>query len=103
MALGRARVVEGAHAGSGSVGTVWTAPDNLVQDGQLTASIHHFVDRARESVICSTFNFQRSSALWIALEAAALRSEVSARIYMDTAAADEKPAPLRPSTALACR
>ena len=61
------RAVEGAHAGSGSVGTVWTVPDNLVQHGLLTASIHHFVDRARESVICSTFNFQRSSALWIAL------------------------------------
>ena len=53
----------------------------------------HFVDGARESVICSTFNFQRSSALWIALRAAAPRSEVSVRIYMDTAAADES---LRP-------
>lgn len=92
------RAIEGAHSHVTSIGTVWTAPGNLAQHGQLTASIHHFVDRARESVVCSTFNFQRSSALWAALTAASSRAEVAVRIYMDTAAADEKPASWKPST-----
>lgn len=92
------RAIEGAHAHGTSIGPVWTAPANLAQHGQLTASIHHYVDRARESVTCSTFNFQRSSALWTALRSAAERTEVKVRIYMDSAAADDDPAPWKPTT-----
>jgi phosphatidylserine/phosphatidylglycerophosphate/cardiolipin synthase-like enzyme len=93
------RAIEGAHGQARSIGTVWTAPGNLVQQGQLTASIHHYVDRARESLVCSTYNFQRSSALWSALRGAAGRPEVTVRIYMDTSAADDDPAPWKPTTA----
>lgn len=92
------RAVQGAHARTGAVRTVWTAPGNLARTGQLTASIHQYVDRARESVICSTFNFQRSSALWAALISAAARPEADVRIYMDTNAADANPRPWQPTT-----
>lgn len=90
--------IAGARAGPTSVTPVWTAPANLARYAQLTASIHHYVQHARESVICSTFNLQRSSALWSALTAAAARPEVAVRVYMDTAAADENPAPWKPTT-----
>lgn len=90
--------IQGAHSRVTTIGTVWTAPGNLAQQGQLTASIHHYVDRARESVICSTFNFQRSSALWVALTGASSRPEVAVRMYMDTAAADKEPAGWKPTT-----
>lgn len=92
------RAIEGAHSGNTVVTPVWTTPGHLAGSGKLTSSIHHYVDRARESVICSTYNFQKSSALWSALQQAAARSEVAVRIYMDRAAADEKPKRWRPTT-----
>lgn len=85
------RAVEGAHQTQGPIETLWTAPGNLVQHGQLTSSLHVLVDRARESVVCSTFNIQRSSALWVALAAAAKRPDVAVRLYLDTTAADGRP------------
>lgn len=93
------RAVEGAASQARTVTPVWTAPDNLAHAGQLTSSIHHYVDRARESVVCATFNLQSSSALWSSLGAAAKRTGVEVDIYMDTDAADANPAPWKPSTA----
>lgn len=80
--------IEGAHARAVTIEAVWTAPGNLVQYGSLGSSVHHYVKAARESVICSTFNFQESSALWPALTVAAGRPELDVRIYMDRQAAD---------------
>lgn len=96
--LGVLRAIEGAHSGTTSITPVWTTPGHLAGSGQLTSSIHHYVTAARESVVCSTFNFQRSSALWTALAAAAARPEVAVRIYMDRSAADENPAGWKPTT-----
>lgn len=92
------RAVEGAHGHTTSITPVWTAPGHLIQHGQLTSSIHHLVSSARESVVCSTFNFQRSSALWKALSDAAGRTEVNVRVYVDTHAADKNPALWKPTT-----
>lgn len=92
------RAVEGTHSKTTVLIPVWTTPGHLAGGGRLTSSIHHYVSAARESVICSTFNFQRSSALWKVLAETSLRTEVSVRIYMDTAAADEHPAHWSPST-----
>lgn len=92
------RSIEGSHDRRTSITPVWTAPNNLAQHGQLTASVHHYVTRARESVVCSTFNFQRSSTLWKALAATARRTEVDVRIYVDTDAADANPAAWKPTT-----
>jgi phosphatidylserine/phosphatidylglycerophosphate/cardiolipin synthase-like enzyme len=64
-------------------------PGHLAQTGPLTSSVTHLVDNARESVTCSTFNFQRTSGLWTALEQAAGRPEIAVRVYLDAAAADQ--------------
>lgn len=93
------RAVEGARASSIVVSPIWTAPDNFAGAGKLTSTLHEYVDNARESVICATFNFQRSSALWRSLRSAAARPDLDVRIYMDTDAADDNPAPWKPSTA----
>lgn len=92
------RAIEGAKASSIVISPVWTAPDNFVGAGKLTSTLHEYVDKARESVVCATFNFQRSSALWESLKAAAARPDLDVRVYMDTAAADAEPARWKPST-----
>jgi phosphatidylserine/phosphatidylglycerophosphate/cardiolipin synthase-like enzyme len=50
-------------------------------------------------VVCSTFNFQRSSGLWPALRRAAHRPGVAVRVYLDARAADQQPAAWSPTTA----
>jgi phosphatidylserine/phosphatidylglycerophosphate/cardiolipin synthase-like enzyme len=60
--------------------------------------VPYLVRGARYSVVCSTFNFQRSSSLWTVLRDAAQRPEVSVRVYLDTAAADLSPRPGAPRT-----
>ena len=97
------RAIEGTASQARTVTPVWTTPGNLAQSGQLTSSIHHYVDRARESVVCATFNFQRSSALWTSLSEAARRPGVTVRIYVDTDAADQNPAAWKPTTAEVAR
>jgi phosphatidylserine/phosphatidylglycerophosphate/cardiolipin synthase-like enzyme len=63
-------------------------PGHLAQGGPLTSSAPHLVDNARISVTCSTYNFQKSSAMWDALARAAARPEIALRAYVDTHAAD---------------
>lgn len=92
------RAVEGAHGHQMRITPVWTTPGDLAQYGHLTTAVRHYVDGARESVVCATFNFQRSSALWQALASAAARPELAVRIYLDTAAADDEPATWKPTT-----
>jgi phosphatidylserine/phosphatidylglycerophosphate/cardiolipin synthase-like enzyme len=92
------RAIQGAHSHATQITPVWTAPGGLIQHGQLTASVYHLVTAAHESVICSTFNFQRSSALWTALGEVAARPEVAVRIYVDTNAADRHPENWSPIT-----
>jgi phosphatidylserine/phosphatidylglycerophosphate/cardiolipin synthase-like enzyme len=92
------RAVEGAHLHATTITPVWTAPGGLAQHGQLTASIHHLVAAAHASVTCSTFNFQRSSALWTALREVAARVEVTVRVYVDADAADKDREAWQPST-----
>ena len=65
----------------------------------MTSSVTHLVDNARESVTCSTFNFQRTSGLWSALGEAASRPEIAVRVYLDTAAADRVSRTGSPTTA----
>ncbi|MFF4418062.1 DISARM system phospholipase D-like protein DrmC [Streptosporangium sp. NPDC001559] len=90
-ALAALRAIEGARSAATSVAPVWTMPGHLAQSGPLTSSATHLVDGARQSVTCSTFNFQRSSGLWEALHRAAQRPEISLRVYLDTQAADQRP------------
>lgn len=59
--------------------------------GGLTTAVPHLVRAASQSVTVSTFNIQRSSALWEALREVSGRAGVSVRIYMDADAADRAP------------
>lgn len=92
------RAIEGARSTPTAIGALWTMPGHLARSGPLTSSVSHVVDDARQSVTCSTYNFQRSSGLWAALRRAALRPELALRVYLDTAAADQHPAPWAATT-----
>jgi hypothetical protein len=82
------RAIEGARSAPTTIDPLWTMPGHLAQHGRLTHSVTYLVDNARYSVVCSTFNFQRSSGLWKALRRAAQRPEISMKVYVDTHAAD---------------
>jgi len=103
--IGVLRAIEGARSARTAVDPLWTMPGHLARNGRLTSSVTYLVESARHSVVCSTFNFQRSSSLWAALGAAARRPEITMRVYMDTKAAssptpDEVAAQLRPAVVL---
>ena len=87
------RGIEGAHSVTRRVETLWTMPGHLAGAGSLTTSLVPLVAGARESVVCSTFNFQRSSGMWTALHDAAARPGVSVRVYVDAAASEGGPGP----------
>jgi hypothetical protein len=93
------RAIEGARSAPTTVDPLWTMPGHLAQHGRLTHSVTYLVDSARHSVVCSTFNFQRSSGLWKALRQAAQRPEITMRVYLDTNAADKAQRRWSPTTA----
>ena len=62
-------------------------PGHLAQTGPLTSSVPDLVRSARTSITCSTYNFQKSSALWNALHEAAQQPQLFVRVYVDTTAA----------------
>ncbi|MGO9294507.1 MAG: DISARM system phospholipase D-like protein DrmC [Streptosporangiaceae bacterium] len=88
-AIAMLRAIQGARTQLTSVQPVWTMPGHLAQIGALTGSVVHLVENARQSVTCSTFNFQRSSALWDALAQSAQRPEITVRVYLDATAAEQ--------------
>lgn len=81
------RSIEGARSHHSSVTPVWTLPGHLAQSGGLTSSISDFLAKARSSITCSTFNFQKTSALWVALKDAVDRPGLQVRVYLDRDAA----------------
>ena len=105
------RAIEGARSTTTAIDPLWTMPGHLARSGPLTSSVTHLVENARESVTCSTFNFQRSSGLWSALRTAALRPEISVRVYVDRKSAEQSVSPstgevaahLRPAVVLRTR
>ncbi|KNE82409.1 MULTISPECIES: DISARM system phospholipase D-like protein DrmC [Streptomyces] len=92
------RAIEGARAHPTALTPLWTMPGHLAQSGPLTTSVPRLVDSARHAITCSTFNFQRSSALWTSLRTAAQQHGVALRVYMDTRAADGSGQDWSPST-----
>lgn len=97
LALAVLRSIQGAATRITEVSPVWTLPGHLADYGGLTASIKDLVLAARHSVICSTFNFQKSSALWGALREVAARGTVDVRAYLDTQAAEQQKWPSAPT------
>lgn len=80
------RGVEGARSQTRAVDTMWTSPGHVFGSGSLTTSLVPLVEKARQSVVCSTFNFQKTSGMWRALHDAASRPGVSVRAYIDAEA-----------------
>lgn len=80
------RAVQGAATRQRAVSPVWTLPGYLADYGDLTTSLKDLVLSAKTSVMCSTYNFQKSSQLWEALNEVAKRGTVDLRIYLDTGA-----------------
>jgi hypothetical protein len=90
LALAVLRAIHGAAtARTIDIAPMWTLPGHLADYGALTTSIKDLVLTARQSVTCSTFNFQKSSALWTALSEVVARGTVEVIVYLDTHAADE--------------
>lgn len=81
------RGIEGARSAATRIDPLWTMPGHLAQTGPLTSSVPELVKSARTSITCSTYNFEKSSALWSALRDAAQQPQVGVRVYVDTAAA----------------
>ncbi len=81
------RAIEGARSTATRIDPLWTMPGDLAQTGPLTSSVPDLVKSARTSITCSTYNFQKSSALWTALHDAAQQPQVTLRVYVDAAAA----------------
>lgn len=80
------RGVEGARSATRAVDTLWTSPGHVFGSGALTTSLVQLIENARQSVVCSTYNFQKSSGMWTALHESAGRDDVSVRIYIDAEA-----------------
>jgi phosphatidylserine/phosphatidylglycerophosphate/cardiolipin synthase-like enzyme len=80
------RGIEGARSTTRAVDTLWTSPGHVFGAGALTTSLVQLVENARQSVVCSTFNFQKSSGMWTALHEGAGRPGVSVRVYIDAEA-----------------
>ncbi|RKS21050.1 phospholipase D-like protein [Arthrobacter sp. AG1021] len=80
------RGVEGARSTTRAVETLWTSPGHVFGLGALTTSLVALVEGAQRSVVCSTFNFQKTSGMWTALHDAANRPGMSVRVYIDAEA-----------------
>lgn len=85
------RSIQGAHSDITSISPVWTAPHLLTKVGDLNSSRSRLAEDARISIVCSTYNFQRSSALWKSLKTISTEHpEVSMRLYIDGSVNDGK-------------
>ncbi|WP_370374515.1 DISARM system phospholipase D-like protein DrmC [Catenulispora sp. GP43] len=80
------RAIEGALSTPSMATPIWTMPGPLGRSGPLTSSVAHIVDGARQSITCSTFNFQPTSQLWQVLADASKRAGMQVRVYIDTGA-----------------
>ncbi len=79
--------VEGAKSHATRAETLWTMPGHLAGAGALTSRLVDLVNGARASVVCSTYNVQKSSGMWQALRDAAQKPGLDVRIYLDGAVA----------------
>jgi hypothetical protein len=75
--------VEGARSHVTRAETLWTMPGHLAGAGALTSRLVDLVAGARTSVVCSTYNVQKSSGMWQALRDAASKPHLEVRVYLD--------------------
>lgn len=91
------RAIQGAKGAQTRVEPVWTAPGAPSSDGSLNASRSRFVLSAQVSVVCSTYNMQKGTALWDALAQVSCRG-VPVKLYLDSSVRDNQPKPWQLTT-----
>lgn len=88
----RSAAVLGAIAGARSVHRdltpVWTMPGNEAKVGHLTSEFHRLVEAARLSITCATYNFEKTSQMWMVLKEASEEPGVVVTVYVDGDKAD---------------
>ena len=78
----------GAKRALRGITPVWTMPDNEATVGRLTSEFHRIVESARLSVVCASYNFEKTSAMWQALRSTSQRPGVGVVVYIDGDKAD---------------
>lgn len=91
--------IEGARAHVTRAETLWTMPGHLAGAGALTSRLVDLVNGARTSVVCSSYNVQKSSGMWKALRDAAQRPSLDVRVYLDGTVAASGSGPSAPEVA----
>ena len=82
------RAIAGAKSLSGDLTPVWTMPGNEAKIGHLTGEFHRLVQAARQSVVCATYNFEKTSQMWTVLKEASEQPGVVVTVYVDADKAD---------------
>ncbi|WP_197466809.1 DISARM system phospholipase D-like protein DrmC [Tsukamurella pseudospumae] len=80
--------IAGAKSLTRDLTPVWTMPGNEAKTGHLTGEFHRLVQAARQSVVCATYNFERSSQMWRVLQEASEQPGVVVTVYVDGDKAD---------------
>lgn len=80
--------IAGAKAVRHDLTPVWTMPGNEATVGHLTSEFHRLVQAARQSVTCSTYNFEPTSQMWTVLREASEQPGVVVTVYVDGDKAD---------------
>jgi phosphatidylserine/phosphatidylglycerophosphate/cardiolipin synthase-like enzyme len=77
------RAIAGARSPRTAITPVWTMPGAEAAVGRLTGEVRRLINDARMSVVCSSFNFTPTSAMWSALKTASVRPGVGVTVYLD--------------------
>lgn len=82
------QAIAGAKSVLRDLAPVWTMPGNEANIGHLTGQFHHIVQTARQSVVCATYNFEKTSQMWTVLREASEQDGVEVTVYVDGDKAD---------------
>lgn len=82
------RAIAGAKSLTRDLTPVWTMPGNEAKIGHLTGEFHRLVQAARQSVVCATYNFEKTSQMWKVLKEASEQPGVVVTVYVDGNKAD---------------
>jgi hypothetical protein len=86
--VGVLHAIAGAKSVHRELIPVWTMPGNEATVGHLTSEFHRLVIAARQSVTCSTYNFEPTSQMWTVLKEASRQPGVVVTVYVDGDKAD---------------
>lgn len=82
------RAIAGAKSLNRDLIPVWTMPGIESKIGHLTGEFYRVVRAARQSVVCATYNFEKTSQMWKVLNEASERPGVVVTVYVDGDKAD---------------